>query len=504
MKVSFNEEELTQVKIFKATDPPNAPNISHEEYLKIQQEVASNPYKFKVEDIRKKEINMDTNQPKKAEISWRQPLKLIIENQCERGKNSKEKIQIENKCSNILSITYFNDIPEPKEGDCKLFAFGDENIPKVENSHIATQTNDTTIEDIFKYIESLSEITKENVKEITEKLEGIENITPELKNKIINQLETPKEENINNNNTNNSNNNNNINNNNSNNTNNNNNNNTIPLNLPNIITRVNPINLNPLKNPFQIPPNIPNINPSFNNHYADTKMFMESVHRMNLSKYKTKACRNYHSSVGCTRGENCFFIHDPNYIGVEIPNFDSRNYEKKFPNYIHLGMPINPILTPGNFYQSNKINNNTNNIINNNNNNPNINNNINPNTNNIINPNTNNNVNKSNQNNEEGELGEIIPNNNNNNNNIKPNMNQNNNNNILYRNMNLQNMMLPQTLMMNRNPMNNMMMGIFRPGLNMGNNLMGMNLGMNPLINLNPASINPNNLNNFNNPNNLQ
>ena len=70
--------------------------------------------------------------------------------------------------------------------------------------------------------------------------------------------------------------------------------------------------------------------------------------------------------------------------------------------------------------------------------------------------------------------------------------------------MNLQNMMLPQTLMMNRNPMNNMMMGIFRPGLNMGNNLMGMNLGMNPLINLNPASINPNNLNNFNNPNNLQ
>ena len=48
------------------------------------------------------------------------------------------------------------------------------------------------------------------------------------------------------------------------------------------------------------------------------------------------------------------------------------------------------------------------------------------------------------------------------------------------------------------------MMGIFRPGLNMGNNLMGMNLGMNPLINLNPASISPNNLNNFNNPNNLQ
>ena len=58
---------------------------------------------------------------------------------------------------------------------------------------------------------------------------------------------------------------------------------------------------------------------------------MESAQRMNVAKYKTKPCRNYHSSTGCTRGDNCFFIHDPNYKGREIQNFDPRNYERNFP-----------------------------------------------------------------------------------------------------------------------------------------------------------------------------
>ena len=115
---------------------------------------------------------MDNNQPKKAEIPWRQPLRLIIENQIETGKNSKEKIQIEDKCSKLLSVTYFTSIPEPKDGDCQLFAFDDENIPKIENSHIPTHTNDVTIEDIFQYIDTLQSktITQDNVNEISEKL----------------------------------------------------------------------------------------------------------------------------------------------------------------------------------------------------------------------------------------------------------------------------------------------------------------------------------------------
>ena len=66
---------------------------------------------------------------------------------------------------------------------------------------------------------------------------------------------------------------------------------------------------------------------------------MESAHRMNLAKYKTKPCRNYHSSTGCTRGDNCFFIHDPNFKGREIQNFDIRNYERNFPLQINNFIP---------------------------------------------------------------------------------------------------------------------------------------------------------------------
>ena len=67
-----NEQNITKVKIFKMTDEPNAPNISNEEYLKIQQEVARNPHIFKIEDIRMKEIKMD--QPRVPQIKWKHPL----------------------------------------------------------------------------------------------------------------------------------------------------------------------------------------------------------------------------------------------------------------------------------------------------------------------------------------------------------------------------------------------------------------------------------------------
>ncbi|MCQ2819869.1 MAG: zinc finger CCCH domain-containing protein [archaeon] len=50
--------------------------------------------------------------------------------------------------------------------------------------------------------------------------------------------------------------------------------------------------------------------------------------KVNMEKYKTKPCRYYHSSTGCTRGDGCIFIHDPNYKGREIPNFDLSNYQK--------------------------------------------------------------------------------------------------------------------------------------------------------------------------------
>ena len=450
------------MKIFKATDPPNAPNISQEEYLKIQQEVAKNPHIYKFEDIKTRDINMDKNQPKKAEIPWRQPLKLMIENQIETGKNSKEKIQIKDKCSKLLSVTYFTSIPEPKEGQCKLFAFDDENIPKIENSHVSTHTNDVTIQDILQYIDTLKSktITKDIVNQILQLLEVIDNISQDDKNKIINELNSRirKEETVN---------------------------------------QIPESNINILQNPYSktkpipsrnlVPPNytIPPIQPTSQipmpNNQFNVKMFLESISRMNLLKYKTKACRHYHSSVGCTRGENCFFVHDPQYKGVEIPNFDSRNYDKKFPNCIG-GVPIG--------MNSPMINSNIPNYYNPYNN---------------INMNININQNQTVQKGEED--GEIIIQDNNTNNNIpKPNIsNQNNNNNtILNRNMNnIPNMMFPQTMMLNRPPINNMMMGIFRNGLNMGNIGMGMGIGLNPMMNLTSNPIQPN-INHMNHQNNSQ
>ena len=69
--VHFNDQNLTEVKIFKSTDEPSAPNISTEEYMKIQEEVRKNPHIFKIEEIRKKEVTMEINQQKEPEIAWK-------------------------------------------------------------------------------------------------------------------------------------------------------------------------------------------------------------------------------------------------------------------------------------------------------------------------------------------------------------------------------------------------------------------------------------------------
>jgi hypothetical protein len=44
------------------------------------------------------------------------------------------------------------------------------------------------------------------------------------------------------------------------------------------------------------------------------------------AKYKTKPCNNFHGPNGCTTGDYCHFIHDLNYSGKEIPNFNFNNY----------------------------------------------------------------------------------------------------------------------------------------------------------------------------------
>lgn len=114
------------MKIFKSTDEPSAPNISQEEYMKIQEEVRKNPNKFKIEEIRKKEVTMDISQQKEPEISWKLPMKIKLDEEIENefkehGKDSQENKFIEELCAYELKVHYFNEIPEPVEMEKNYF-----------------------------------------------------------------------------------------------------------------------------------------------------------------------------------------------------------------------------------------------------------------------------------------------------------------------------------------------------------------------------------------------
>ena len=75
-------------------------------------------------------------------------------------------------------------------------------------------------------------------------------------------------------------------------------------NIPGIEQNINV--LNQLNNYQQQIQNNNNVNR--NKSFIDQRMIIESAQLLNLAKYKTKPCRNYHSSIGCTRGNNCFLI----------------------------------------------------------------------------------------------------------------------------------------------------------------------------------------------------
>ena len=417
------------MKIFKSTDEPSAPNISKEEYMKIQEEVRKNPHIFKLEEIRKKEITMDISQQKEPEIEWKFPSRIKLDSDIEfelneEGKESQEKKYIQDFCDGQLRVRYFDQIPEPQEIEkmAIMFSFTDENIPKIENSQIATKTNDVTIEDVLNFWNKITQknITKEDLSQLKELLGKVADIDNEKRQQILDTAQNQYEqENLANQNYLNSNGNSNSININNNLTINNNqrilsmNNYANPINFnpmnpianpalallnnlkqfpqaPQTRPNIDPNNYNNMAQNFQTiqpsqsqtqgqnlitnpMPNYPNINynqfdPNFvalnqlnnyqtqlqnnnnnsNNHQKsnyDQRMIMESAQRMNVTKYKTKPCRNYHSSTGCTRGDNCFFIHDPNFKGKEIQNFDSRNYNRNFP--LPINNLINQTLIPG-------------------------------------------------------------------------------------------------------------------------------------------------------------
>lgn len=64
------------------------------------------------------------------------------------------------------------------------------------------------------------------------------------------------------------------------------------------------------------------------NHMNQMNMMMQNnyVKKPLPAKYKTRPCNNFHGPNGCLRGESCHFIHDVNFPGREIPNFNPNNY----------------------------------------------------------------------------------------------------------------------------------------------------------------------------------
>ncbi|CAD8159943.1 unnamed protein product [Paramecium octaurelia] len=53
------------------------------------------------------------------------------------------------------------------------------------------------------------------------------------------------------------------------------------------------------------------------------------IQAQRLRAYKTKHCHNFHSPIGCTRGDNCNFIHDSRYPGRPAPILQQPNFLNK-------------------------------------------------------------------------------------------------------------------------------------------------------------------------------
>ncbi|CAD8146867.1 unnamed protein product [Paramecium octaurelia] len=60
---------------------------------------------------------------------------------------------------------------------------------------------------------------------------------------------------------------------------------------------------------------------------------------LRLKAYKTKHCHNFHSPIGCARGDNCNFIHDSRYPGRPAPVLQHPNFLNKT-LYPQSNMPV--------------------------------------------------------------------------------------------------------------------------------------------------------------------
>ena len=357
------EEEIERFKIFKLTDEPNCPEITEDEYMRIQEEILSNPnYRF-VEDMRLREVRMENENMHRARDKDKLAKEILMKmipqafmkpfRELNKGDDfdladstdSKEKLKIKQSCSNNLAVNYYkdSDIPScPELKEEKMFDFCDEKILKIENE-LAKEKEEEVSENKEK--EGLTEKEKQEIMNLIQefvrehkipheislllqsKITSMKKFNvqdlPEIYSGIINEYSNSKFENKNNPN--------------------------IPLNYSsfnfpfnnfnnNYYYNNNSYNVSNFNHSFSnnTPNNNANINPNNMNNNKFYKNYKEnsftSLHpKMDVSRYKTKPCKKYHS-MGldeCTREDKCFFIHDPRYKGRDIPNFNPDDYREE-------------------------------------------------------------------------------------------------------------------------------------------------------------------------------
>ncbi len=358
-KVKWESEiRMERVKIFKSTDEPSANEVSEEEYRRIQLELMKNPDHVYLKDIRLKEIRLEKENMSKArekskqakeilmkmipQMAWRRPYELKVSSmEMEnddyptfkmRGRESEEKQMVNILCQKILSVTYFreSEIPDsPKAGAYQLFCFTNEDIPKIENwKKVYNYEKPNPNAEILEQIEKTYEMTPspEFIKLLITKLQEKE-FTSEESTKIMDYLSKHSGKGIKNSNIDAS------------------NNQTKQMNMNMVpfnnfnLNMNNPINLNSVNIP-SLPINSTNIStinanggnsvnlnnlpiPPYNVMPMNFTLFNKRPPNL---KYKTRPCNNFHGPNGCTRSDNCHFIHDSTYAGREIPNFNYLNY----------------------------------------------------------------------------------------------------------------------------------------------------------------------------------
>ena len=373
------ENGLEKEKVFKMSDEPNCKEITEEEHRKIQQEVLNNPNYRYIEDMKLREINMEKEQMNKQRDRSKLAIEILekMTSQCNISElrvvykgddydksdssESREKIILENQNIMTLATNYFKDseIPScPIMREEKLFDYIENDIPKIDNEvkeekiKEAKETQNKKNEkiEIMTLIQNFifeHKVPVEISNKLLEKIHSMENFTvedlPKVYSSIIEANNIAKMNSMMKN----------------------------PYNYQGVMPSMGmfppprmPLessnmqfnNMNPMMlmhfrqmqmqamnkntqnptnpNPPQVQMNTSNILKQFTPQVPTPQVVSQPVYqgKMDVTRYKTKPCKHFHSSVGCERDIKCFFIHDQLYKGIDIPNFNPDNYREEAVN----------------------------------------------------------------------------------------------------------------------------------------------------------------------------